>query len=80
MTTQIERIELAPNYSISRILTGLWQIADMERENREFDQAAAVKAMQPRKTRTDRGPKKTEETAAAKQMRTVLRFCFSPTQ
>lgn len=46
MTKHIERTELAPDFSISRVLTGLWQIADMERDNRDFDQHAAVKAMQ----------------------------------
>jgi len=47
MHKQIERVELAPGFSISRVLTGLWQIADMERDDREFDQHAAVNAMQP---------------------------------
>jgi aryl-alcohol dehydrogenase-like predicted oxidoreductase/enamine deaminase RidA (YjgF/YER057c/UK114 family) len=42
---QIERIELAPDLSISRVLTGLWQIADMERDERDFDQHTAVNAM-----------------------------------
>ncbi len=46
MTKHIERTELAPGFSISRVLTGLWQIADMERDNRDFDQAAAIQAMQ----------------------------------
>jgi aryl-alcohol dehydrogenase-like predicted oxidoreductase/enamine deaminase RidA (YjgF/YER057c/UK114 family) len=47
MHKQIERVELAPGFSISRVLTGLWQIADMERDDREFDQHAAVNAMRP---------------------------------
>ena len=29
-----ERWDLAPDLSISRVLTGLWQIADMERDGR----------------------------------------------
>ena len=31
----VERIDLAPDLSISRVLTGLWQIADMERDGRQ---------------------------------------------
>lgn len=41
----IERSELAPGFSISRILTGLWQIADMERDGTEVDIEAAAGAM-----------------------------------
>ena len=40
------RIELAPGLSISRVLTGLWQIADMEREGRALDLDAAAAAME----------------------------------
>ena len=29
-----ERIELAPQLDVSRIVTGLWQVADMERDGR----------------------------------------------
>lgn len=38
-----ERLTLAPGFSISRLVTGLWQIADMERDGRalDLDQAAA---------------------------------------
>lgn len=43
----VERWNLAPDLSISRVLTGLWQIADMEREGRELDLAATAKAMEP---------------------------------
>ena len=43
MATQ--RCELAPGFSISRVVTGLWQIADMERDGRAFDVDAAAKAM-----------------------------------
>ncbi len=40
----IERCELAPGFSISRVLTGLWQIADMERDG-PFDLDVAASAM-----------------------------------
>lgn len=40
-------IELAPGFSISRILTGLWQIADMERDGKELDPLQASEAMAP---------------------------------
>ena len=43
----IERISLAPGLTIARALTGLWQIADMERDGRELDPAVAARAMQP---------------------------------
>jgi aryl-alcohol dehydrogenase-like predicted oxidoreductase/enamine deaminase RidA (YjgF/YER057c/UK114 family) len=43
----VERWDLATDLSISRILTGLWQIADMERDGRPIDRAAAVRAMKP---------------------------------
>ena len=36
------RISLAPGLEISRIVTGLWQVADMERDGRELDREAAV--------------------------------------
>lgn len=45
MNTMIERCELGKGLSISRILTGLWQIADMEREGREVDREAMAAAM-----------------------------------
>ena len=32
-----ERIELAPGLEISRVVTGLWQVADMERDGRALD-------------------------------------------
>ena len=47
MTTAIERCELAPGLSISRVLTGLWQVADMERDGRTLDLDAAAAAMAP---------------------------------
>ena len=36
-----------PELSISRVVTGLWQIADMERGGRTLDLDAAARAMQP---------------------------------
>ncbi len=47
MNATVERCELAPGFSISRVLTGLWQIADMERDGRELDLQAAAAAMAP---------------------------------
>jgi len=47
MNNVVERCELAEGFSISRVLTGLWQIADMERDGREFDPAVAAAAMAP---------------------------------
>ena len=47
MENLVERWNLAPDLSISRVLTGLWQIADMEREGRELDLTATAKAMEP---------------------------------
>lgn len=41
----IERRELAPGFSVSRVLTGLWQMADQERDGRAFDLDAAATAM-----------------------------------
>ena len=42
-----ERTELAPGLTISRVLTGLWQIADMERDGRALKLEAAASAMTP---------------------------------
>ncbi len=39
--------ELAPGFPISRILTGLWQIADMEKEGKTLDPDMAASAMAP---------------------------------
>jgi aryl-alcohol dehydrogenase-like predicted oxidoreductase/enamine deaminase RidA (YjgF/YER057c/UK114 family) len=39
--------ELAPDLSISRVVTGLWQIADMERDDRSVDLDAAAQSMLP---------------------------------
>jgi aryl-alcohol dehydrogenase-like predicted oxidoreductase/enamine deaminase RidA (YjgF/YER057c/UK114 family) len=35
------RVSLAPGLEIARIVTGLWQVADMERDGRELDREAA---------------------------------------
>jgi aryl-alcohol dehydrogenase-like predicted oxidoreductase/enamine deaminase RidA (YjgF/YER057c/UK114 family) len=40
-----ERCDLAPGLSISRAITGLWQIADMERDGRTVDLEKAAAAM-----------------------------------
>jgi aryl-alcohol dehydrogenase-like predicted oxidoreductase/enamine deaminase RidA (YjgF/YER057c/UK114 family) len=40
-----ERTELAPGLEISRIVTGLWQIADMERGGKDLDPGRAAAAM-----------------------------------
>jgi len=39
--------ELAPGLRINRVVTGLWQIADMERDHRSVDLVAAAHSMQP---------------------------------
>ena len=41
----IETTELAPGLVIPRIVTGLWQVADMERDGRTLDPASASGAM-----------------------------------
>ncbi|UCC26153.1 MAG: aldo/keto reductase [Gemmatimonadales bacterium] len=43
----LERIDLAPDLSISRLLTGLWQIADMERGGAALDPEKTAAAMRP---------------------------------
>ena len=40
-------IELAPDLKISRVLTGLWQIADLERDGNTLDPIETAKYMQP---------------------------------
>ncbi len=40
-----ERIELAPGLDISRIVTGLWQVADLERDGRPLDPEKASSIM-----------------------------------
>ena len=39
------RIELAPGLEIPRVLTGLWQVADMERDGTPLDPDAAGRAL-----------------------------------
>jgi aryl-alcohol dehydrogenase-like predicted oxidoreductase/enamine deaminase RidA (YjgF/YER057c/UK114 family) len=47
MTYSVERCDLAPGLSVSRAITGLWQIADMERGGRTLDVEKAASAMVP---------------------------------
>ncbi len=47
MTLTVERAALAPDLSISRVLTGLWQIADMERDGRALDPETTAGALRP---------------------------------
>ncbi len=46
MTDQQTHIDLAPGLRISRIVTGLWQVADMEREQRTLNLEQAAASMQ----------------------------------
>ena len=43
--TQPERHTLAPGLEISRIVTGLWQVADMERDGHDLDLNTTAQAM-----------------------------------
>ncbi len=47
MTPAVERLEIAPGLRIARVLTGLWQVADLERDGRGLDIDAAADAMAP---------------------------------
>lgn len=47
MPSTAERFTLAPDLEISRVVTGLWQIADMERDGRTLDLAATAESMTP---------------------------------
>ncbi len=47
MESTVERCELAPGFHVSRVLTGLWQIADMERDDRDLDLLETAAAMVP---------------------------------
>jgi aryl-alcohol dehydrogenase-like predicted oxidoreductase/enamine deaminase RidA (YjgF/YER057c/UK114 family) len=47
MTPTVERRDLSPDLSISRVLTGFWQLADMERDGRKLDLDRAAAAMGP---------------------------------
>ena len=44
---KVETIELAPGLVISRVLSGLWQIADMERDSRLLDPESTALQMAP---------------------------------
>lgn len=46
MNSQERYTALAPDLRISRVVTGLWQIADMERDGQNVDLVAAAKSMQ----------------------------------
>ena len=45
--SRIERRALAPDLTIARALTGLWQVADLERDGRVLDLDATARAMAP---------------------------------
>lgn len=47
MTGTVERAELGAGLTISRVVTGLWQIADMERAGRPVDPVETSAAMAP---------------------------------
>ena len=47
MTRTVEQHSLAPDLSVSRVLTGLWQLADMERDGATIDVERAAAAMGP---------------------------------
>lgn len=44
--SNVERVELAPGLEISRVLTGLWQIADMERGGEAVDPTEGAAEME----------------------------------
>ena len=44
MTTGIPRIHLAEDLEVSRLVTGLWQVADMERDGEALDARDVLKA------------------------------------
>ena len=39
------RTQLATGYEISQIITGLWQVADIEKEGKQLDQDQAAKTL-----------------------------------
>jgi aryl-alcohol dehydrogenase-like predicted oxidoreductase/enamine deaminase RidA (YjgF/YER057c/UK114 family) len=43
----VETVELAPGLTICRVLNGLWQIADLERDGNVLDPAATAAFMEP---------------------------------
>ncbi len=44
-TTPVPRHTIAPGLTISRVLTGLWQVADLERDGRSLDHEVAAQSM-----------------------------------
>jgi len=44
---KVERLELAPGFEISRVLTGMWQIADLERNGQVLDPDKTAQYLQP---------------------------------
>ncbi len=44
---KVERATLGPGLEVSRVLTGLWQVADQERGGRALDPDAASRALDP---------------------------------
>lgn len=47
METSVTRCNLASDLNLSRVVTGLWQVADMERGGEALDVAQAAQAMRP---------------------------------
>ena len=47
MNGPVERTRLAPGLEISRILTGLWQVADQERDGATLETERAAQALEP---------------------------------
>ena len=45
--SEVQTFQLAPNLTISRAITGLWQIADMERDGRRLDPVQTASYMTP---------------------------------
>ena len=45
MTAATPKVELAPGLEISRVVIGLWQIADMEKDGRKLDLSALADEM-----------------------------------
>ncbi len=43
----VERVQLAPGFTVSRVSTGLWQIADMERDGDPLDPDLTSAALGP---------------------------------
>ncbi|MCA9835839.1 MAG: aldo/keto reductase [Trueperaceae bacterium] len=43
----IQRVQLSPSLTVSRVITGLWQIADMEKEGQRLELSKLANAMLP---------------------------------